>query len=56
MLADLKRHLPFSLQVIQNDENRGFCGANNQGIRSAAGEWIALLNNDAEAIQTGSQR
>lgn len=49
MLADLKRHVPFSLQVIHNEENRGFCAANNQGIQSAAGEWIALLNNDAEA-------
>jgi len=49
MLADLKPHLPFSLRVIENTVNLGFCGANNQGIDCASGEWIALLNNDAEA-------
>lgn len=36
-------------QVIQNGKNLGFCQANNQGIRAARGELIALLNNDAEA-------
>ena len=39
----------FHAQVIRNRENRGFCAANNQGITAARGEWIALLNNDAEA-------
>jgi GT2 family glycosyltransferase len=40
----------FTLNIIQNDENRGFCAANNQGFAAAreAG-LIALLNNDAEA-------
>ncbi len=38
----------FRLEVIRNRENRGFCAANNQGIRRG-GELIALLNNDAEA-------
>jgi GT2 family glycosyltransferase len=41
--------LGFGAQVIRNPENRGFCVANNQGIRAARGEFIALLNNDAEA-------
>jgi GT2 family glycosyltransferase len=35
--------------LIRNSVNRGFCGANNQGIGAARGEFIALLNNDAEA-------
>ena len=40
----------FGCQVIRNIENRGFCAANNQGIRAARGTFIALLNNDAEAL------
>jgi hypothetical protein len=39
----------FGARVIRNPENRGFCAANNQGIAAAQGEFIALLNNDAEA-------
>lgn len=39
---------PFA-RVIANRDNRGFCGGNNQGIAAATGEFIALLNNDAEA-------
>jgi GT2 family glycosyltransferase len=39
----------FGARVIRNTENRGFCAANNQGIAAARGEFVALLNNDAEA-------
>ncbi len=39
----------FGARVIRNRENRGFCAANNQGIAIARGDFIALLNNDAEA-------
>ena len=34
------------LKVILNDDNRGFSGGNNQGMRAASGEFLCLLNND----------
>ncbi len=37
------------VHLICNRENRGFCAANNQGIRGSKAEFVALLNNDAEA-------
>jgi len=44
---------PVPLRLIANTTNRGFCAANNQGMQLAetgrAADWIALLNNDAEA-------
>jgi len=39
----------FGSYVIRNTENRGFCAANNQGIGVARGDFVGLLNNDAEA-------
>jgi GT2 family glycosyltransferase len=36
-------------RVIRNRENCGFCAANNQGIEASQAEFVALLNNDAEA-------
>lgn len=44
----VEREFP-SVRLIRNRENRGFCGANNQGIAVARGAFMALLNNDAEA-------
>jgi GT2 family glycosyltransferase len=38
-----------AIRVIENDENRGFAAAVNQGARAAAGRWLALLNPDAFA-------
>lgn len=38
-----------SVRLVRNTTNKGFCEANNQGIAIAGGEFIALLNNDAEA-------
>lgn len=37
------------IRLIKNLNNRGFCAANNQALRFARGEYVALLNNDAEA-------
>jgi GT2 family glycosyltransferase len=39
----------FSVQVIANQVNRGFCGGNNQGFAAARGRLAVILNNDAEA-------
>ena len=39
--------------LIQNDENKGFSKANNQGILATSGEFIILLNNDTKVIENG---
>src|SRR5581483_11085739 len=39
----------FGAKLIKNTSNLGFCAANNQGIAAAKGDFVALLNNDAEA-------
>ena len=39
----------FQLKLIRNAGNRGFCAANNQGFAVIDSEFVALLNNDAEA-------
>jgi GT2 family glycosyltransferase len=38
-----------AVRVIANGENRGFAAAINQGIEAGDSEYIATLNNDAEA-------
>ena len=49
LVDKLAASYPVPLRLIRNAENRGFCAANNQGIAASDSEWIALLNNDAEA-------
>ena len=39
----------FRMELIRNLSNRGFCAANNQGFAVSDTEFVALLNNDAEA-------
>ena len=39
----------FGVRVIANAANEGFCAANNRAFAAARGQFIALLNNDAEA-------
>ncbi len=37
-----------SVQLICNDKNLGFAGANNIGIKASRGDYILFLNNDTE--------
>lgn len=46
--AAIAQEFPF-VQLIENNENRGFAGAGNQGARLARGQWYVLLNPDAFA-------
>jgi len=34
------------IKLIQNNENTGYCGGNNTGIKEAKGEFIVILNPD----------
>jgi len=47
--ADMVERDYSALRIIRNRENRGFCAANNQGIDASKADFVALLNNDAEA-------
>jgi GT2 family glycosyltransferase len=39
------------VKLIRNPNNCGFCAANNQGFAASTSEFVALLNNDAEAAR-----
>ena len=48
-LRDATEQLPFPCVVLWNDENAGFAGGTNKGLRHAQGagaEWILIINND----------
>ena len=45
--AMLRERYP-DITVLRSDENRGFAGGNNLGIRAATGDYLLLLNNDTE--------
>ncbi len=38
------------VRVVCLEENRGFAAANNAGARLATGEWLVLMNSDAEIL------
>ncbi len=44
----LKQNYSNRLKIMQNNENLGFAGGNNVGIKAANGKHILLLNNDTE--------
>jgi len=48
-VKELSEAFPRPIRMIENLENRGFCAANNQGFSVSQAEYVALLNNDAEA-------
>jgi N-acetylglucosaminyl-diphospho-decaprenol L-rhamnosyltransferase len=39
------------IQLIQNEENRGFTAANNQGLAVSQGRFLMLLNPDTEVAE-----
>ncbi len=45
------QHMFPSVHIIQNNYNAGFSEANNQGIKASTGEFIFLLNPDAELTE-----
>jgi len=49
-LEQIKKY-PF-IKIIQNKENRGFARANNQGINSARGNYLLLLNSDTVILHS----
>jgi GT2 family glycosyltransferase len=46
---ELSASFPRPIRLLANSENKGFCAANNQAFAVSQAEYIALLNNDAEA-------
>lgn len=44
------------VRTILNDSNKGFAAANNQGIKSASGRYILLLNSDTKIIDGSLQK
>ncbi len=40
-----------SVRLVRLEKNQGFCAAVNAGIGAASGEFIQLLNNDAEVTE-----
>ena len=49
VLREFAEDPALQVRLIRNQENRGFCAANNQGFAASDSEFVALLNNDAEA-------
>src|SRR5207247_2978303 len=49
VLEEFSGDVSVRVQLVRNLVNVGFCAANNQGFAASAGEFVALLNNDAEA-------
>lgn len=48
----IRREFP-KVDLIDNDENLGFARANNQAISRTVGDYVLLLNPDAELVDDG---
>ena len=48
-VAALRGEFPL-LKIIALEENRGFAAANNAGAKIASGDWLVLMNSDAELL------
>lgn len=48
-VESIEENFPGFVRILKNKENVGFARGNNQGIEVARGEYIVLLNNDAQA-------
>ncbi len=46
--VEIVRRLAPQARILPQEQNLGFAAAINLGVRSARGEWIAVLNNDTE--------
>lgn len=44
------------VRLIENDDNRGFSAANNQGMAIAQGEYVLLLNSDTVVLEDAIER
>lgn len=42
---DIKKKFP-EIALVENEENMGYCGGNNVGIRRCSGEYVVILNPD----------
>lgn len=52
---DMVRSEFLSVRLVENEKNVGFSKANNQAIELADGEYVLLLNSDAEVLEGSIQ-
>ncbi len=54
-VAFIREHFP-RVRLIESRENVGFCVSNNRMVSQAQGQYILLLNNDAELLPDALQK